>query len=1292
MLTTKRRVTYGKSWWGQAWVSLLDDMDPNQFSRGKTFANTGRVQSLTIRKGVLKAKVVVSYHDLYTVEYRLRPFTEDQIQALKVLFADRPSLALALQTGQFSKEFSELLDERGISLLPEDWVEFDTHCQCYDYANPCKHMAAVHLVMANQLDADPNLLFKLRGVEKLTSLLSATSKKAQQRSLPVTHHPAIQSISGIRKAEVSFKQVAYQDLRPSVNGLSFRFPRRQVSVLLALMTDAPSFFPKGNFKDFLYHLYHVVPEQVSQVFSPVPAVEEDGFALSGRDLQWELYRETQHAKTLFLWHVGAHPQRETPQTLAQSLSDSLKPMALAIDERVRQCYPQAQQSCQIPRNQAAHLFGQHQPMPLLTLGGDESADWVAETPGLMLHPKDALLDAIISTPFSSIIESDESRRLVFSKLLASFALGLAQSGQFTPEILVTQPDLFGIRYVPQLQDPTVANTFQRLVDLMPKDLVTTMEGEHVYTTGILTDLVADILTHIVQRILKGAEWPHHEVFALFVDGLTLASKKSIRIQTIQTGLANWLEPLHLARLPIAPVLNITPAEDDHVETVFHLSVSVQNRLDPLGHPLTPYAHLFAKPVSRPSRSQLGSKAKAEKHKLFGFHLSDLQGTVSRQLTTASHYLPELLTIIDSQGQASVRLDLDRITEILLNAQPILEALGFAMVLPKAFQKLLRPELTVRGKLRKSTETGASYLNLNQLMDFSYEVALGEGAEMSLADFKALVKQSQGLVKFRDQFILIQPDELRKLLERAKKPLPCAQSPMQALFTAVSEEVDGIRFKADEALQRLIQDLNRVEPVDLPKTLDATLRPYQERGYRWLWTNLNKGFGTCLADDMGLGKTIQVISLLLKLYTEQGLETPSLVICPTSLLGNWQKEFEKFGPDLRVSLYHGSERTFPKAGSFQVLLTSYGIFRRDFTKFKKRDWYLLAIDEAQNIKNSQTEQTKAVKALPALARIAMTGTPVENRLTELWNLFDFINPGYLGSMSHFKTMLANPIEQTHDQQAIERLRKVTAPFILRRLKTDKHIIADLPEKVSITEYCSLTTSQAALYQQVLNQTMETIQAANGIERKGLIFKLMTALKQVCNHPAHFLGQGAPDPTISGKAAKTLELVQALLDNQEKALIFTQFTEMGSLLVDMLREATGIPPLFFHGGLSRGKRDAMVDAFQTDPKAKLMILSLKAGGTGLNLTAASSVIHYDLWWNPAVENQATDRAYRIGQDQRVMVHRLVTMGTFEEKINAMIQSKQHLADLTVYTGEQWITEISDQDLRELFCLTVTGDSRR
>ena len=444
-------------------------------------------------------------------------------------------------------------------------------------------------------------------------------------------------------------------------------------------------------------------------------------------------------------------------------------------------------------------------------------------------------------------------------------------------------------------------------------------------------------------------------------------------------------------------------------------------------------------------------------------------------------------------------------------------------------------------------------------------------------------------------------------------------------------------------------------------------------------------GSVIADDMGLGKTLQVIAALQKLKEEGALaDASALVVMPTSLLTNWHKELLRFAPGLTVGVFHGSKRELGVQRP-EVLLTSYGVARSEAAKLRAVAWRVVIADEAQNIKNPAAAQTRAIKTVPAQCFIAMSGTPVENRLSEYWSIMDFANRGYLGSMAHFVKEYAVPIQTHRDAQAVSRFRRVTAPFLLRRLKSDKSIIDDLPDKIEQDQYCALTQAQTALYESVVQEGLKSLEGVSDtFKRQGLVLQMILALKQVCNHPAQYLKQGHRDAGLSGKAERFMELVDEIHAANQKVLVFTQFREMGELLCGWLGDAHGRRPLFLHGGVARGQRDAMVERFQNDRTERVFILSLKAGGTGLNLTAASNVIHFDLWWNPAVEAQATDRAYRIGQQRSVQVHRFITRATFEERINEMMRAKRELADLTVGSGEQWIGNLPAAELRELFAL--------
>ncbi len=500
---------------------------------------------------------------------------------------------------------------------------------------------------------------------------------------------------------------------------------------------------------------------------------------------------------------------------------------------------------------------------------------------------------------------------------------------------------------------------------------------------------------------------------------------------------------------------------------------------------------------------------------------------------------------------------------------------------------------------------------------------------------------------------------------------------------------------DEALGRL-HHVDSMTALAEPEGFTGDLRPYQQRGLGWLWYLRQLGLGACLADDMGLGKTIQTIALLLhakKIAKEDGealAAGPILLICPTSVVSNWRREMERFAPALHSLVHHGSGRLtghdFDQAvRTHDLIITSYGTARRDIEMLREIEWSDLILDEAQNIKNPAAKQSQAVRRINAANRIALTGTPVENRLLELWSIMEFLNPGYLGPRERFRRTYILPIERYNDPEQLAALRRLVQPFLLRRVKTDPTIIPDLPEKNEMVVYCPLTPEQSALYQVVAGEILGQLDDSQGIQRRGLVLKLLTKLKQVCNHPAHFLKQTAPLTGRSGKLSRLTEMLEEALSVGDRALIFTQFVEMGELLKSHLTQTLGVEVLFLHGGTPALKRDEMVQYFQQESGGPaIFILSLRAGGVGLNLTNANHVFHFDRWWNPAVENQATDRAFRIGQTRNVHVYKFVAAGTLEERINEMLLGKQALAENIIGSGEEWLTELDTAQLRDLLTL--------
>jgi len=634
---------------------------------------------------------------------------------------------------------------------------------------------------------------------------------------------------------------------------------------------------------------------------------------------------------------------------------------------------------------------------------------------------------------------------------------------------------------------------------------------------------------------------------------------------------------------------------------------------------------------------------------------------------------------------------------LLDASGDLAAAGLGVLLPAELtssgQRRLRARMRV-GTTPQTPGTGLSgaRLDAETLGSFRWDVALGDDT-LDADAFAEIVALKQPLVSWRGRWVRVDPDEALRLADLAATT--GRLTPAEALAVALAGERDDpdlgrVETVADGDLATLLAQLREGASRESPDVtgIVATLRAYQHRGVAWLQAMAGLGLGTVLADDMGLGKTLQSVALL----ASRAADRPHLVVCPTSVVGNWERELARFAPDLPVLRHHGPGRaTEPDAfvpGS--VTVTSYGLVRRDVDLLAEVDWDTVVLDEAQQVKNHASKAARAVRRVPARARVALTGTPVENRLAELWAIVDFTNPGLLGSFTRFRERYAVPVERWGDTDAADRLRRIVAPFLLRRTKTE--VATDLPPKQEATVVCNLTREQATLYQAAVDRVFNAGLAEDGIDRRGQILALLTALKQICNHPAQYLGERGPLQGRSGKLARTAEMLTEVAAAGDRALVFTQYRAMGDLLARHLAARLDVAEVpFLHGGVSAVSRDAMVAAFQAgEEPSPVLLVSIKAGGTGLNLTAATHVVHYDRWWNPAVEDQATDRAYRIGQMRAVTVHKLVTAGTVEERVAALLERKRALADAVVGTGETWITELDDDALHDLVSLSTADIS--
>lgn len=636
----------------------------------------------------------------------------------------------------------------------------------------------------------------------------------------------------------------------------------------------------------------------------------------------------------------------------------------------------------------------------------------------------------------------------------------------------------------------------------------------------------------------------------------------------------------------------------------------------------------------------------------------------------------------------------------------LSALGFEVVLPAWLRELKQTKMRVR--VSASNQSQKSVAGLDDILAFKWQLSVN-GEEINAEEFRKIVEENREFVRIGDEWFRMDVNwmnEIRELMDKAEeenwtvRELLFRELPNE--LAAPLEEEDSetddplFAFEMQRSLQDYIEQLTTkkgLPPIPKPTGLQAELRPYQQEGFEWLTFMREQKFGAVLADDMGLGKTVQLITYLLYTNENLGETDPTLIICPTSVLGNWQKELDRFAPSLKVMTHYGSNRI--KDDSFKsvlqsekpnVVLSSYGTISQDIEFLEHINWATVALDEAQNIKNMQTLQSRAIRRLNGKHHIALTGTPIENRLSELWAIFDFIHKGYLGSFGKFQEQFIVPIEREESDRHKEILRTKIRPFLMRRTKNDPDLMLNLPEKQETKEFCALTSEQAALYEGYIEDTLAQLEVMTAFEKKGRILQMLSKLKQLCNHPALYLKEPYDDAKAllnrSIKLKRIVELAADIVDNGEQCLIFTQYIVMGQLLQHCFSELYNIDIPFLTGSMPKQQRDNLVDSFQAG-EFPIFLLSLKAGGTGLNLTAANHVLHADRWWNPAVENQATDRAYRIGQTQFVQVHKFITIGTIEEKIDKMIELKSALSEELIQSSN-WLTELQEDELMDLLML--------
>jgi len=1153
---------YGVTPWGRWFIDVLDSYRMGErLERGRRYANAGKVLSLELTDGRAVAKVEGNYSPFYKVAITFPPLNEAE-KVIKLIEKD-PVLMARIAAGELPETFLQKLKDNGINLIPERWREMKRSCTCPDYGDPCKHMAALYYIIAREIDANPQVLFRLRGID----LSSRFGKTAVHNITP----PFL----------ITFTKKEKIQLPKTQNPFEFETIPHCGQLITSLLPTNPPFCNR----DFA--------AVMAEFFHQCASIKEWENAQTDE----ETISQLEHDFSRSHWTVHC-----------PSLVPGVEPVLQSEDINGNK-----------KRHSLFEVFNQFVQF--------SSEDGTASYSFLFYLFK--LLNLVCSAaafiPF--VVDDEDTLKIIWRPFenLPSVAKMLKEIISRECGIL-TSPPLFRI------------NLSNKQVNTSGKQIVSARSVVDILSSAFLSQWVRNKFMLVRYDFNKHGDNDYKQLLNLFFLGMFIDVSSPAK-RSLPMSIDRWLSVLHIdfsAYRYTITIKNLSKHGDELLEAMnFAISMDVITKEE---------SGLKKTPLSK---------------------CSDLE--ILRAPIALSNYLPEIKDLFSNQ---KIALSEARLVSFLDCASSLLTRLGITVNLPKALVRELKPRLVIKGKTDGNSLV--KYLDLNALQNFEWQIAIGDEV-MSLKEFEKLVKLKKSLVRFKDGFVKMQALEFSRLLKKAKTDSPNTNDFLKAHFSGNTVLTFDARKKIDNIFKE--------HDFPIPASLNAQLRPYQVRGYNWVCSLLFSGFGCILADDMGLGKTVQSITVLLRLKEEGLLVNGCLVVAPAALLSNWEKELGRFAPALQVSRYHGKGRKFDK--KTDVFLTTYQTTVRDAEKLKKKTFSVLLTDEAHLMKNTETQISQIVKNLRSNYRLALSGTPVENRLEDLRSLFDFILPGYLGDVKNFKEQYRIPIEVMRNSEQAEALKKITSPFLLRRLKTDKKIISDLPDKIVTNEYAVLEKEQAALYETVVAQSMEKSKDIDPKERSSLIFYLLTSLKQICNHPRVYDKERPAIAELSGKAQLLVTLLQEILNNKEKTLIFSQYVETLNCLDKIIRKELGEAALIYHGGLSQNSRTETINKFQNDPAARIMLISLRAGGLGLNLTAASRVIHYDLWYNPAVENQATDRAFRIGQERTVFVHRFITKNSFEEKIDEMISSKQELADMTVKSGESWLTKMSHEELKALFC---------
>lgn len=1196
--------------WGAWFLRMLKAYDGSgRISRGKTYANTGRVEDLRVEGQTVTAKVAGRYEDYYTIQISFPPITKKCEKDIVKIFAKNEVGLVALRAGIMQDDLIAEFEKKSVRVIPARWVKSNAFCSCPDDGNPCKHMAAVLFILAREIDFDPRLIFQLAGFD-LSKDYPEYNRVSKNNDTDFQNKQAMSSTKmSSDKAEINFtkelQQIAIEFEAPVADSVK---NKKTISQILELDTSAKKVlhFPSGE---------SYIP-LITGFLPPAPVFSSSDFVIK----LTELYHTA-----LFAYDFNFY----TAET---------------NDEYAETFYARAEISTSnLLKGKNDFPLNKNSPLTMkIIFSNTSTADLTLLQAGSLFRKKPRA-------------DFDYTQSYAIAYSFYSLAKKIIWDSAFIPAVNLHN-GLLNIFWKPLTASTEINNAIDEFAILLDESFFAKVKdwGKRYCAELLLTAYLTEYVTtlNFSPRTTSARD---KKIDKLFFNNLEIDTSVPGN-KNLATGIYTWLAVLnyqpneYFYRLSLQAIpnenLNTSSSFETQTETL-KLSASVA-KLDEVN----------PKYVDLPNAVR---QAK-DKERILKFPI------------VLSSYLPAMTELAT---KPSIDLSLDEVADFLQSSSKLLQRFGVEIILPKGLQKVLSPKAVISVKSRSGSKPVQVFFTKESFLEYDHKIMLGD-YELSVKDFKKLVNQNSKLIKFRNQYVLLDPDEVAKLFAKLENEKPLSQQEiMQAVLSEEAVVSKEVKAQMDEIF--------KAELLSTPKKLRATLRTYQQKGFSWMYANIRSGFGCMLADDMGLGKTIQVIALLLTLQEKNILKSENgmgvLIVAPASLLSNWKHETEKFAPSLTCEVFHGTGRKLRKS---DITLTTYQTMQKDIEKICEANFTGIILDEAQAIKNSNTKTSRAVKKPEVKFKIALTGTPVENSLEDMRSIFDFILPNYFGDAKTFRNKWRIPIELHANTEASDRFAKITAPFVLRRLKTDKQIISDLPEKIITNAYCNLTPQQVAMYEALIQSELKPLlDAKTAIARTSLVLKLLTSLKQVCNHPRTFDKTSEPTAELSGKMQTLCLLLKDILESGEKVIIFSQYVQTISLMEKIIQKDLKTFCLRITGRMSQETRTKNVELFQTSPEYRIMLISLKAGGTGLNLTAASRVIHFDLWFNPAVEDQATDRAFRIGQKRNVFVHRLICEGTFEEKIDEMIQKKRNIAE-SISGGETWISKLNNTEIQELLRL--------